>query len=236
MTLDWWSIKKEDTIGLLGEENHTVLDLLARLQHGADNCGSLDANSAVVREAEVGDDEAAIYAAAGICPAGLIRYIDDNYVNLDTRTLNGWDASLRYALDTPAGEFRFTYLASFLTDYEQVPGGQAAELVAAKDAGTLPASIPVAGFADLLQKDGNQKIRQTLFLSWRRDPLRIGLSARYLGDFYQDSLTLDDGTRYWIPSVTTWNGTIDYRWEMTDRGLAAAPGRQQPVRQAGASC
>ncbi|WP_446830057.1 TonB-dependent receptor domain-containing protein [Candidatus Foliamicus sp.] len=217
LTLDWWSIKKEDTIGLLGEENHTVLDLLARLQHGADNCGSLDANSAVVREAEVGDDEAAIYAAAGICPAGLIRYIDDNYVNLDTRTLNGWDASLRYALDTPAGEFRFTYLASFLTDYEQVPGGQAAELVAAKDAGTLPASIPVAGFADLLQKDGNQKIRQTLFLSWRRDPLRIGLSARYLGDFYQDSLTLDDGTRYWIPSVTTWNGTIDYRWEMTDR-------------------
>ena len=69
----------------------------------------------------------------------------------------------------------------------------------------------------LLQKDGNQKVRQTLFLSWRRSPFRVGLSARSLGDFYQNSLTLDDGTLYWIPSVTTWNGTFDYNWDMADR-------------------
>ena len=219
LTLDWWSIRKEDTIGLLGEENHTVLDLLKRLQHGADNCGSLSANAAVVREGAdtLNDDQAAIYQAAGICPAGLIRFIDDNYVNLDTRTLKGWDASLRYSLETSVGEFGLTYLASFLTKFEQVAGGRAAELVAAKEAGQLPASIPVAGFADLLQKDGNQKVRQTLFLSWRRDPLRVALSARNLGDFYQDSLTLNDGTQYWIPSVTTWNATFDYNWDMVDR-------------------
>ncbi len=218
VTLDWWSIEKEDTIGLLGEENHTVLDLLMRLQHGGENCAGLTANPAVVREAEVADDEAAVYRAAGICPAGLIRYIDDNYVNLDTRTLKGWDASLRYSVETGIGDFSFTYLASFLTEFDQVPGGRAAELVAAKEAGLLPASIPVSGFADLLQKNGNQKVRQTLFLSWRRDPLRVGFSARNLGDFYQDSLTLDDGTRYWIPSVTTWNATVDYNWDMADRG------------------
>ena len=219
LTLDWWSIRKEDTIGLLGEENHTVLDLLNRLQHGAGNCGSLNANPAVVRQGAetLNDDEAAIYQAAGICPAGLIRYIDDNYVNLDTRTLKGWDASLRYSLETRVGDFSLTYLASFLTEFEQVPGGRAAELVAAKDAGTIPASIPVSGFADLLQKDGNQKVRQTLFLSWRRAPFRVGLSARSLGDFYQNSLTLDDGTLYWIPSVTTWNGTLDYNFDMADR-------------------
>lgn len=219
LTLDWWSIRKEDTIGLLGEENHTVVDLLARLQHGSGNCGSLNANPAVVRQGTdtLNDDEAAVYQAAGICPAGLIRYIDDNYVNLDTRTLKGWDASLRYSLETPIGDFSLTYLASFLTKFDQVPGGKAAELVAAKEAGTLPASIPVSGFADLLQKDGNQKVRQTLFLSWRRNPFRIGLSARSLGDFYQNSLTLDDGTLYWIPSVTTWNVTFDYNWDMADR-------------------
>ena len=223
LTLDRWSIEKEDTIGLLGEENHTVLDLLARLQHGAGNCGSLSANPAVVREpaTTLSDDEAAVYQTAGICPAGLIRYINDNYVNLDTRTLKGWDASLRYSLETGVGNFSLTYLASFLTKFNQVPGGQAAELVAAQTAGALPPSIPVSGFADILQKDGNQKIRQTLFLSWRRNPVRVSLSARYLGDFYQNSLTLDDGTEdgllYWIPSVMTWNGTFDYNWDIVGR-------------------
>ncbi len=218
LTLDWWSIEKEDTIGLLGEENHTVLDLLMRLEHGGGNCAGFTGNAAVVREAELGDDEAAIYRAAGICPAGLIRYVNDNYVNLDTRTLKGWDASLLYSRETPVGEFSLSYRASFITKFNQVAGGQAARLVAAKEAGQLPASVPVAGFADLLQKDGNQKVRQTLFLSWSRNSFGARLSARHLGDFYQDSLTLDDGTRHWIPSVTTWNGIFDYKWEAADRG------------------
>ena len=216
ITLDWWSIEKEDSIGLLGEENHTVLDLLMRLSSGPGNCGS-EFNPAVVRETEVADDEAAIYQAAGICPAGLIRYIDDSYVNLDKRTLKGWDASLRYAFETPIGDFSFTYLGSFLTKFDQVPGGRAAELVAAKQEGVIPESIPVGGFDDLLRKDGNQKQRHTLFLSWRRDPLAVRLSARKIGNFYQNSLTLDDGQLYWIPSVTRWNATIDYRWEMAER-------------------
>ena len=216
ITLDWWSIEKEDSIGLLGEENHTVLDLLMRLTSGPGNCGS-EFNPAVVRETEVADDEAAIYQAAGICPAGLIRYIDDSYVNLDKRTLKGWDASLRYAFETPIGDFSVTYLGSFLTKFEQVPGGRAAELVAAKQEGVIPESIPVGGFDDLLRKDGNQKQRHTLFLSWRRDPLAVRLSARKIGNFYQNSLTLDDGQLYWIPAVTRWNATIDYRWEMAER-------------------
>ena len=49
ITLDYWSIEKEDTIGLLGEENHTVLDLLGRLEHGPGNCEALQANPAVAR-------------------------------------------------------------------------------------------------------------------------------------------------------------------------------------------
>ena len=115
------------------------------------------------------------------------------------------------------GDFNLTYLASFLTKFDQVPGGQAAELVAAREEGLIPASIPVAGFADLLQKDGNQKARHTLFLSWRRDPLRVALSGRNIGTFYQNSLTLNDGQRYWIPSVTTWNATFDYNRELAGR-------------------
>ena len=217
LTLDFWSIRKEETIGLLGEENHTVLDLLARLQHGASNCGSLNSNPAVVRETELDDDEAAVYQAAGICPAGLIRYIDDHYVNLDTRSLKGWDAKLLYSQETPIGDFRVSYWASFLSKFDQVPGGRAAELLAAKQDGVIPASIPISGFAGLLQQDGNQKSRQTLILSWRRNPLAFSLTGFHLGTFYQDSLTLDDGTLYWIPSVTRWNLKLDYRWKMIDQ-------------------
>ena len=70
LTLDYWSIEKSDTIGLFGEENHTVLDLLRRLRHGTENCASLEANPAVVRADEVDEEAAAVYLAAGICPAG----------------------------------------------------------------------------------------------------------------------------------------------------------------------
>ena len=38
LTLDFWSIKKKDTIGLFGEENHTLLDLLDSVEQGVSNC------------------------------------------------------------------------------------------------------------------------------------------------------------------------------------------------------
>ena len=39
------------------------------------------------------------------------------------------------------------------------------------------------------------------------------LSWYYLGDFYQSSLTLSDGTRYIIPSHSYWNASADYAFE-----------------------
>ena len=91
VTVDYWSIEKENTIGLFGEENHTVYDLLLRLQNGLNNCETFTGNPAVERLGDVEDDEAAIYTTAGICPAGLIHKIEDNYANLDTRSLSGID-------------------------------------------------------------------------------------------------------------------------------------------------
>ena len=230
LTLDHWSITKDETIGLLGEENHTVLDLLARLSHGAGNCASLQANPAVVREATVADDEAAIYQAAGICPAGAIRYIEDNYANLDTRELGGWDVGVYYSFDTAIGDFNVRYRASFLRTLEQAPGGVASELLAAKQQGVLPSSIPISGFSavadgdevdkndlTLLRRDGNQKDRHSLWMSWRKNKLGATVSGRRVGRFYQNSLTQDDKTRYWIPAVTTWNATLDYRTKLAER-------------------
>ncbi|WGL15546.1 TonB-dependent receptor [Microbulbifer bruguierae] len=211
MTVDFWSIEKENTIGLLGEENHTLLDLYYRLQAGNGNCDGVG-NSAVVRD-EVGLDEAAIYEAAGICAAGDIAYVEDNYANLDTRTLEGYDLGVYYDLSTDFGEFSLKYNGSHLTKFDQEAGGDALLLVDAQASGGIPGNFPVAGFADLIQKNGNQKERHSLTLTWRYDRFGASLGGYSVGRFYDEDLTLEDGTRYWLPSMTTYDATVDYRFD-----------------------
>lgn len=215
ITLDYWSIKKDNTIGLLGEENHTLLDLVYRLEHGNADCSTLAANDAVVRDA-AGVDESAIYNAAGICPAGDIAYIDDRYANLDTRTTAGWDFGIFYDWVTKYGDFNLRYVGTFLDKFEQKAGGDSALLVEAQESGLLPANYPVAGFADLVGRDGNQKDRMTASIAWNLGQWGASLSGFRIGDFYQNSLTLADGTRYTIPAMTTYNGTVDYTFDWAD--------------------
>lgn len=216
LTADWWAIEKNDTIGLFGEENHMILDLLYRLQAGTGNC-SLGFNEAVVRMSP-DDDQLAAYAEAGICPAGTATRVDDLYLNLDTRELEGYDIGLYYDVDTGLGRFAFRYNGSFLDKFEQAASGRAGMLVAAQASGELPANIPVDGFADLLGRDGNQEERHRASLTWRKGDFGASLSGYQVGSFYQSSLTLSDGTRYVIPSMTTYDATFDYRFDMGDTG------------------
>ncbi len=212
-TLDYWSIEKEDTIGLFGEENHTILDLVRRLEAGTSDCANFQGNPAVNRE-DPDPDEEAIYLAAGICPAGLVKNIDDRYANLDTRTVRGYDFAAYYDFATNFGDFDLRFAGTFLDEYEQEAGGDAAILVAAQNSGLLPPSIPVTGFADLVRIDGNPEEKMTLFLNWRRGPWAASISGLRIGDFVQESLTLDDGTQYVIPSMTTYNGRVDYNFSL----------------------
>lgn len=216
ITYDFWTIEKEKTIGLFGEENHTALDLLFRLENGNTNCAGQTFNPAVGREdvSTLDPDAIAIYEAAGICPAGQATQIFDVYTNLDTRTVKGFDIGAYYDFDTTFGEFSFTYNGSFLTKYEQEAGGDAAVLVAAKEAGTLPASVPVVGFADLIRMDGNQDQKHTARLSWRKEDFGASVSAYRLGDFISTELTLDDGTMWIVPTMTTVSATFDYSTEL----------------------
>jgi iron complex outermembrane receptor protein len=215
ITLDYWSIEKENTIGLFGEENHTLLDLLLRLENGNSNCTGATFNPAVPRAA-VGDDEALIYNAAGICPAGDVSSINDQYANLDDRNLAGIDVGLYYDVDTELGDFKFSYNGSFIDKFEQKAGGQAALLVQAQANGIIPVNFPITGFADLIGRDGNQEQRHSMRVSWRKDHLGASLSGNRIGDFYQSRLTLGDGTLYVIPAMTTFNATFDYRFEMNE--------------------
>ncbi|MDJ0656937.1 MAG: TonB-dependent receptor [Xanthomonadales bacterium] len=214
MTLDFWSIEKTDTIGLFGEENHTLLDLVRRLEAGNGNCAGFTGNPAVTRDPEVDPEVAAIYNAAGICPAGDIDQIFDQYANLDTRTVEGHDVGVYYNKETGWGDFAFKYVASFLNTYEQEAGGDALILVEAQNAGLIPANYPVAGFSDLIRVDGNVENKQTARLSWRKGDWGATVTGKRIGSFYQDSLTLADGTRWEVPAMTTYNATFDYRFDL----------------------
>ena len=222
ITADWWSLEKEDTIGLFGEENHMILDLYYRLQAGAGNC-SAGFNGAVVRD-EPDDDQIAAYTGAGICPAGTALRVDDAYANLDTRTLEGHDIAVYYNLDTDIGSFRLSYNVSFLEVFEQEASGDAALLVASQASGEIPADVPIDGFADLIGRDGNQDERHSARLSWRYDDFGASLAMYQIGSFYQSALTLADGMRYVIPSMTTYDATFDYRFEVSDVGARARLG------------
>lgn len=209
ITLDYWSIEKKDTIGLLGEENHSLLDLLYRLEQGTANCGSATFNSAVNR-GEIDPDEAAFYENAGICADGQINYIDDRYANLDTRTVSGHDLGIYYTIKSDYGRFKLDYNASFLDKFEQEAGGLAQQLVQAQADGILPPNYPVMGFDNLVRRNGNQKEKHSLRMTWRKDAYGASLAAYRIGSFYQAELTLEDGTRFNIPAMTTFDATVDY--------------------------
>jgi len=213
ISLDYWSIEKDNTIGLFGEENHTILDLIYRLQAGTSNCAQ-NFNPALVRDSVIDPADAAIYDAAGICPAGELLQVSDQYANLDTRILEGHDIGIEYSLDTDsAGTFNFRYNIAYLDKFEQQSGGDSQILVNAQESGLIPPSIPVDGFADLVGRDGNQETRESMRLSWKYGDYTTALTGFRIGEFYQSSLTLSDGTQYVIPSMTRLNLSLSYAME-----------------------
>ena len=72
----------------------------------------------------------------------------------------------------------------------------------------------MTGFADILRQDGNQEQKMNARLNWRKNDWGASVSWVYLSDFYQSSLTRSDGTIWVIPSHSTWNATVDYRFDL----------------------
>ena len=213
VTVDNWEIEKDKTIGLFGRENQIVNDMLLRFENGLNNCDSFMGDPLVVREpADAGD--AGYFIAAGICPAGVVKYVQNDYTNMATRTLSGTDVGIYYDIDTKYGDFGIKYIGSKTDEFTQDASGEFAFLQAEKDAGNIPANIPLDGFGDLLGMDGNYDTKHTLKTSWRMGNWGATMSMLTKGDFYQNSLTLSDGTRYIIPEMTTIDATVSYnfRW------------------------
>jgi hypothetical protein len=191
LTYDSWEIEKENTIVLLGRSNQVVNDLTLRFANGTNNCDSFVGNPAVVRDAP-DDDEAAYFATAGVCPFGNVKHVEDNYLNLATRTIEGFDVGVYYNVDTSFGDIGIRYIGSFIDTFEQVPGGAFQDLAQKQAAGEIPADIPLSGFGDLLLKDGNYDNKHSIRVSWRKGPYGATLTALRKGEFYQNSLTQSD--------------------------------------------
>lgn len=220
VTLDYWSIDKEGTIGLFGEENHTVWDLYLRLQQGNANCANINPNPVITRLDLTDDDAIAVYEAAGICPVGDVIRVNDLYANLDRRLLEGLDFAIYHETSGNWGRLNTRLMVSHTAEFNQEASGRAAELLAARESGLLPVSIPIGGFANLIHMNGNQDLKATLVSTWRKGSFGISGTAAYLGDFYQNSLTLDDGTpdglRYWVGSHFRMNLRFEYYRELSD--------------------
>ena len=104
ITADFWRIKQENLVGILPGASHLLYDSLLRSQ------GSR--NEAVIRDAETNE----------------VVQINNNYLNLDNRRIEGIDVSLIYDWETSLGDFEFTVNAANLRKFEQEPSSIAAEL------------------------------------------------------------------------------------------------------------
>lgn len=212
ITLDWWSIEKEDTIGLFGEENHLALDLLMRIEAGNSNCGSFTGNPAVVRNQDpLEADVSALYDAAGICPAGEVLRVNDRYINLDRRVLEGHDLGIYWDDSYGWGDISFRMVISWLDTYRQEAGGLAQDLVDASEAGRLPDSVPVTGVDNLVGVNGRPERKDSMRFRWSLGAWSAALTRLRYDSFIQE---LRDGRDFPIASMTTWNLSGDYSFKM----------------------
>ena len=215
LTLDYWTIEKDDTIGLFGEENHILVDLVTRLQQGTANCATVSGSPNVIREDPTTDPiEVQGFLDAGLCPIGQVTFVSDTYANLDTRTLSGFDVGVYYDFDTSFGQFAFKFNGSFIDEFEQKPGGLTSVIQEAK-ANDPTIVYPIAGIGDLVNFNGNQDERMTASLSFYRDNWSAAISGNRVGSYFQE---LSTGDRFNVPSMTTYNFKADYSFDIGDVG------------------
>ena len=203
-TVDWWRIQQENVVGIFGDDNQILLDYVRRLNGGS--------NPAVVRAAPDAGDIAA-FAGTGLTPVGDILFVDDNYLNLDKRTVQGLDLGLYYDLfDTPVGDFSFRINGAYLDKFFQGVSPNGAIINAAAAAGSIPSALRVAGQGDLVRDFGRPEWRYTASLSWTKDAFGAGWFTSYVGDVYDDFNILS-GQPWIIDEFQTHNFYVQYEFD-----------------------
>ncbi len=189
-TADWWRIEQTNVVGIFGDSNHILLDYVLRLNGGS--------NPAVVRAAPDAADDAA-FAGTGLAAAGDILFVNDNYLNLDERAVQGWDFGFYYDLeDTPLGDFSFRINAAFLDKFFQGVSPNGAIINAAAAAGDIPSVLTVGGQGNLVRNFGRPEWRYTSALTWRRQAWGAGWFTSFVGDVEDQNSVLTATSEPWI--------------------------------------
>lgn len=192
ITADYWEIDQRGVIGIQGAQNQILLDLLLR------RSGSSNPN--VVRLAP----------AAGQT-VGQLDFVQDNYFNLQPRTLRGIDLELSYRLrNTPLGTFNLQLAGAHLLEFQQEPSDIQAQLIAANAAGQFGPGINIFGANSLLRQNGNPRWRATANLTWRSGPARAGVLVNYVSSVEDTGPTPVNGELFQVPSWTTVNAYVEY--------------------------
>jgi iron complex outermembrane receptor protein len=220
-TVDYWSIRQKDIVGILGAETAIALDYLARLN------GSSNPN--VVRDAPNADD-IAFFAGSSIAPAGRVTVLRDQFINLQPQTVRGIDFGFYWKTpETSVGTFDLAVNASRLLKFSRDPGPLVAELVAAREAGQINIQTPLPETQDLIEANSRPKWRGTASLTWSLGQFQIGAFSRYTGGVNDLAFLGADGTPYRVESQVTTNlyaqvrvkdvriGT--YRWRVGVRNI-----------------
>jgi hypothetical protein len=124
--------------------------------------------------------------------------------------VQGIDLGLYYELDdTPIGDFSFRINAAFLDKFFQSVSPAGAIINAAVASGDIPAQLSVAGQGNLVRDFGRPEWRYTSSLTWRMNEWGAGWFTSYVGDVFDDQITLN-GQNWIIDEYQTHNLYVQY--------------------------
>ncbi|MFJ6024616.1 TonB-dependent receptor plug domain-containing protein [Brevundimonas sp. NPDC092305] len=219
-TVDRWKIEQEQIVGLLGAQTALALEYLNRVQG--------ETNPNVVRSAPNADD-IALFAGTGLTPVGTAQTISDRFINLLPQTAEGVDYGFSWSKRrTEWGSFNFRLNASQLLEFSRAPGDIVDSLYAAREAGTIDPLTPLPDSSQLIAQNGRPEWKVSASFTWRKGPVRIGLSTQYVSEIEQASLLSSSGDPWIVADQMVGNAFIQY--DIEDAGFASGTELRLGVR------
>lgn len=208
-TVDRWRIEQEKIVGLLGAQTALALDYLNRVEGGS--------NPLVNRRAATPED-ILLFEGTGLTPVGEVMSINDRFINLQPQTVSGLDLGMNWSLRrTRFGAFIVNVNASKLDEFSRDPGDIVNALYAARADGTINAGTTLPETAQLVGQNGRPEWRVNASLTWRKGPIRAGLSSQYISDFDQPGLLSASNEAWVVDSRQTINAYVDYEFPAETR-------------------
>lgn len=187
LTVNRWVIEQHDIFGGLSVQDTVELDWAMRMS----GLGGYE----LVERAPVTQADIDFYAGSGLEPAGELRTISRQFLNLEKRTTKGVDIGLNYRIGdvrlfgVDLGRFRLKVSGAYLeTAYQDFT--PALELIRSVNE-ELDSGIVVTAAGELRQRNRRPRWRATGNLNWSRDAWRAGVYFRYSSEVFDTSLELN---------------------------------------------